>query len=163
DSKRQYLLYPYDAFAIDITTEFRAVPGCEDDLTEGSEECWTPPTLRRRRFPREFSCEELNDSATGLTDEQKEDCLDCGDGDCPAAAVNGAESEALVILELQGGSQVGTLKPATGVHTVPECDVCDTMCEQIEAATASEIVDCIPGANGRGVFGVLTAEPEITP
>lgn len=84
ESARQYLLYPYDAFALDITTELRIIPGCEDEVTLGNDECWTPTTQRRRRFPREFSCEELNDAATGLTDEQKEDCLDCEGGtECP--------------------------------------------------------------------------------
>lgn len=81
--KRQYLLHPFDAFAIDILTVLRIKPGCEDQVNTTNAECWTPPANRRRRFPSEFTCEELNAPITGLTDEQKGECLDCaGGGEC---------------------------------------------------------------------------------
>lgn len=41
---RQYLLYPYDAFAIDIATDFRIKPGCEEEVLIGDLACITPPT-----------------------------------------------------------------------------------------------------------------------
>ena len=43
---------------------------------------------------------------------------------CPPTTVNEVESETPTITVLQGGNPVGTLNPATGVHTVPECDPC---------------------------------------
>jgi hypothetical protein len=41
--------------------------------------------------------------------------------DIPPTTVNGTESDIPTITVLQGGVQVGTLNPATGVHTVPPC------------------------------------------
>lgn len=161
DSVRQYLLYPFDAFALDILTTLRIKPGCEDVVTASDTACWAPPTTRRRRQPSEFSCDELNAPITGLTDAQKE-CIDgCGDGgECPVTTVNGTESDTPTIQVLQGGSPAGTLNPATGVHTVPECD---TPCDVIAAAEASEIVTCTPDANKPDLYGALTADDAITP
>jgi hypothetical protein len=45
-----------------------------------------------------------------------------GGGPCDPTTVNGTESDTPTITVLQGGVEVGTLNPATGVHTVPECD-----------------------------------------
>ncbi len=50
-----------------------------------------------------------------------------GGGPCPPTTVNGTESDTPTITVLQGGVEVGTLNPATGVHTVPECDPCDPL------------------------------------
>lgn len=92
---RQYLLYPFDAFAIDIATDFRIRPGCEPTVSGTDVACWTPPSTYRRRHPREFTCEELTDPTNGLTDAQLEDCLNCsgtGPTVCPiAVTVNGSE------------------------------------------------------------------------
>ena len=92
---RQYLLYPFDAFALDIETELRVKPGCEPVVGTDGVPCWTPPTIFRRRHPREFSCEELTDPTTGLTAEQLDDCLNCTGAPpdaCPIAVmVNGSE------------------------------------------------------------------------
>jgi hypothetical protein len=41
--------------------------------------------------------------------------------DCPATTVNGEESDTPTITVLQGGIEVGTLNPATGVVTIEEC------------------------------------------
>lgn len=95
DSSRQYLLYPFDAFALEIATEFRVKAGCEPEVSGTDVACWTPPATMRRRHPREFSCEELTDPTNGLTDAQLQDCLNCS-GTAPAACpiavtVNGAE------------------------------------------------------------------------
>ena len=80
----QYLMLPYDAFAIDIVTSLRVRPGCEDQVNDTDVECWTPPTTHRRFHPSEFPCEDLNDPVHGLTAEQKA-CIDgCGGGSsCP--------------------------------------------------------------------------------
>lgn len=82
----QYLMWPYDAFAINIVTSFRIKAGCEGEVTQDDASCWTPPTTSRRRHPREFSCEELTDPTNGLTDTQLSSCLDCDGGtgeSCP--------------------------------------------------------------------------------
>ena len=78
DSARQYLMWPFDAFGIDIVTTFRIKPGCEEQVQQGDESCWSPPTNRRRRNPSEFTCEELNAPITGLTDTQKGCIEGCG-------------------------------------------------------------------------------------
>lgn len=125
ESARPFLMWPFDAFAIDIAAEYRLRPGCEEDPVPGDDECWTPPTTKRRRNPSEFTCEELQDPVTGLTAEQLGlECLDCqgGGGPCEPTTVNGVESDTPAITVLQGGVQVGTLNQATGVHTVPECE-----------------------------------------
>mgnify|MGYP007086240288 CR=1 FL=1 len=124
ESARPFLMWPFDAFAIDIAAEYRLRPGCEEDPVPGDDECWTPPTTKRRKNPSEFTCEELQDPVTGLTAEQLgPECLDCeGSAPCDPTTVNGVESDTPTITVLQGGVQVGTLNPATGVHTVPECE-----------------------------------------
>ncbi len=75
ESARQYLMPPFDAFAIDIATEVRIKPGCQDEVESDDEACWTPSTTKRRRNPSEFTCEELTDPATGLQQEQRNECL----------------------------------------------------------------------------------------
>lgn len=84
EAARQYLLYPFDAFAIDLITTLRVKPGCEEEVTAADAACWAPPANRRRRNPSEFSCDELNAPITGLTDVQKECIEGCGGGggDC---------------------------------------------------------------------------------
>jgi hypothetical protein len=79
EDRIKYLHFPFDCFALDIETEVRVLPGCEDQLLRESVECWTPPTTGRRLHPREFTCEQLTDATNGLTDAQLE-CLDCSDG-----------------------------------------------------------------------------------
>lgn len=49
----------------------------------------------------------------------------CDTEPCPPTTVNGVESDTPTITVLQGGNEVGTLNPATGVHTVPECEECE--------------------------------------
>lgn len=84
EAVRQYLMPPFDAFAIDIATTLRIKAGCEDEVTAEDDACWTPPTTRRRRNPKDFTCEELQDPDTGLTAEQLgPECLDCGTASGP--------------------------------------------------------------------------------
>lgn len=71
EAVRQYLMPPFDAFGLDIATEFRMNPNCGDTIDPSDVNCWTPPTTKRRRNPNEFTCDELNDPITGLTAEQK--------------------------------------------------------------------------------------------
>ena len=124
EATRQHLMPPFDAFAIDIATEVRIKPGCQDEVTTEDDACWTPPTTRRRRNPKDFTCEELQDPDTGLTAEQLgPECLDCaGTGECPATTVNGEESSTPIIQVLQSGSPVGSFNPATGALTISPCD-----------------------------------------
>ena len=136
DAARQYLLYPFDAFAIELLTTLRVKPGCEEEVTAADAACWAPPANRRRRNPSEFSCDELNAPITGLSDAQKE-CIDgCGGGGpCPPTTVNGVQSDTPAITVMQGGVEVGVLNPVTGVHTVAECpptDPCDPLTATLE-------------------------------
>lgn len=79
EAKSQYLHYPFDFFALDVRTEFRLLPGCEENLDPTSTECWTPPPGPPRKWPRQLTCEDLTDPENGLTAEQiGPDCLDCG-------------------------------------------------------------------------------------
>jgi hypothetical protein len=61
--------------------------------------------------------------------EPYDPCIGCGEGPCDPTTVNGTESDTPRITVLQGGLEVGTLNPATGVHTVPECEECDPQLE----------------------------------
>lgn len=67
----QYLHYPYDAFAIDVIVGFRLFPGCSEAMIADDTACWTAPVQPRRRYPREFSIDELQDPVNGLTDQQR--------------------------------------------------------------------------------------------
>ncbi len=81
EAARQYLLWPLDAFALDITATYRIKPGCEEAPVPDDDACWTPPVTRKRRNPSEFTCDELLDPVTGLTAAQLgPECLDCGGG-----------------------------------------------------------------------------------
>lgn len=106
ESSRQYLLWPFDAFAIDIAAEYRLRPGCEEEPVPGDDSCWTPPTTKRRRNPSEFTCEELQDPETGLTAEQLgAECLDCEGG---------------------GGGGTVTITGTDGLTELPPVDCGDT-------------------------------------
>lgn len=124
DSARQYLMPPFDAFAIDVLTTLRVLRGCEDQVTVGNDECWTPPTTKRRRNPSEFTCEELLDPITGLTQAQLIDCLNCSGTAMPqiihyanlaAAAVSGTiiTDQQLLVLDDSGRTYVGKNTSAT--------------------------------------------------
>lgn len=81
EAERQFLNWPFDYFAIDIETEFRIFPGCEDQLIPSGADCWAPPSSGRRLYPDQFTCEQLQDPEHGLTPEQLGvDCLDCTGG-----------------------------------------------------------------------------------
>lgn len=102
ESRSQYLHVPFDFFALDIETDFRVQPGCEDELTASVPECWSPEPLPMRRYAKDFTCEELNDPTNGLTEEQCE-CIECtGGGSCTIDViinVDGEEVETLTGLD----------------------------------------------------------------
>lgn len=174
-SARPYLMHPYDAFAIDIATEFRIKPGCEDQVDVTDVNCWTPPTTNRRRHPKDFTCEELNDPETGLTDEQKADCLDCTGGGttdpCPlSVTVNGEEiatvsnacatpAVALLVKDQNGNTLTATFDGNTIVITmidpfVHKANIADAEADTTTALTAQQMLvldDCgaqYPGPGG---------------
>ena len=100
DSARQYLMPPFDAFGLDIETEFRIKAGCEPEVSGTDGSCWTPPVSTRHRHPREFSCEELLDSTNGLTGAQLA-CVGAGSGPC--SGVDILDSDGNVILHIADG------------------------------------------------------------
>lgn len=120
----QFLHYPFDYFALDITVSFMLIPGCSPESIAEDVACWTPPSNPRRRYPKDFTCEELTNTETGLTATQLgSDCLDCGgSGPCDPTILNGIEIVGNIGTVLQGGVQVGTVNAATGVVTVDECE-----------------------------------------
>lgn len=73
----------------------------------------------------------------------------CTPGSTPVATtVNGVTSDVPDITVVQGGVQVGTLDPATGVHTVPECQTppvpgCDDLVDAVWVEGAGD-----PESNG---------------
>jgi len=71
EATTQYLHYPFDAFCLDLTVNFRLFPGCSEESVAEDTSCWNPPMNPRRRYPKDFTAEELNDPDTGLTDEQR--------------------------------------------------------------------------------------------
>lgn len=73
----QYLMPPFQYFCMDLVCTWFVHEECLCPLQVGDPAgCGAPPAVRRR-FPKDFTCEELNDPDTGLTSEQLESCLDC--------------------------------------------------------------------------------------
>lgn len=145
DSARQYLLFPFDAFAIDIVTTMRIRPGCEDQVTPGSDECWVPPTNRRRRYPSEFTCEELQDPTTGLTTAQLgSGCLNCSGVGCDTCTVVNAADPSVVVacIEAEGDVPIYLGQIVDSDQATP-----DLIVEAIENAgkgAAVEALICTP-------------------
>ena len=153
---RQYLMWPFDAFAIDIATEYMPNPACLVPVDVEDVACWTPPATKRRRNPNEFTCEELTDPDTGLTDEQLgPDCLNCeGGGPCDGATVNinGVEvatpaSGATANLGVvdQDGNQIGSFVAGQWVVTIPE--EVDNILPYADRAAALADVGTVPDTN----------------
>jgi hypothetical protein len=136
EAARQYLLWPFDAFAVDITATYRIKPGCEEAPVPDDDACWTPPVTKKRRNPSEFTCDELTDPVTGLTTEQLgPECLDCDGGECDPLSVR-VNGEPYATIEdpcggiasvevVQGDVPVGEL--IGGQWVVPECPPCDDL------------------------------------
>lgn len=182
---RQYLMWPFDAFAIDIATEYMPNPACVVPIDPTDVNCWTPPVTRRRRNPKDFTCEELTDPDTGLTAEQLgPDCLDCaGGGPCDPATVNinGVEvatpaSGATADIDVvdQDGNPIGSLVSGQWVVTIPE--EVDNILPYANRAAALADTATIPNTNqfvvvtdtGRTYIGngastvdVLVANPQV--
>lgn len=177
EARSQYLHFPFDFFAIDIETDFSVMPGCEDALAEQDAACWTAPANPRRKYPNQFTCEELQDPETGLTVEQLgPECLDCaGTTTCDPIEIeiNGQITELLdnpcggtAVIEVvdQDSNPVGARLGSSG--SVWQVDVgsdCPTECEVIAAAEAASIVSCTPDGNKPTLYAALTADDAITP
>jgi hypothetical protein len=101
EEKSMFLHFPFDFFSLDVETEYYAPAGCFDGLTEDQIACWSPGSDGRRKFPNQFTCEQLQDATHGLTAEQLgPNCLDCsGDGgDCDPLGYDLHNSEDTVLL-----------------------------------------------------------------
>jgi hypothetical protein len=132
----QFLHYPFDYFALDITVSFMLIPGCSPESIAEDVACWTPPSNPRRKYPKDFTCDELTNTETGLTATQLgSDCLDCGgSGPCEDATVansDGSYSELIpagdglilpdnvISLRDTGGELISTTPvPATNAATI---------------------------------------------
>lgn len=106
ESRSQYLNVPFDFFALDIETDFLLMPGCEVPLDAEDVSCYTPGSDPRKRYAKDFTCEDLQDPVNGLTAEQLgADCLDCdgsGGTSCTidvVVNVDGEEVETLAALD----------------------------------------------------------------
>ena len=77
EERSQYVHYPYSCFALDVDMSFSTINGCEDELDQNNVNCWIPPQGPPRAWPKDLTCEQLNDPDTGLTQSQLEDCLGC--------------------------------------------------------------------------------------
>jgi hypothetical protein len=162
EAARQYLLWPFDAFAVDITATYRIKPGCEDAPVPDDDACWTPPVTKKRRNPSEFTCDELTDPVTGLTTEQLgPECLDCDGGECDPLSVR-VNGEPYATIEdpcggiasvevVQGDVPVGEL--IGGQWVVPECPPCDDLTISINAEDGVIIV---PNPCGESVAIAVT-------
>lgn len=182
---RQYLMWPFDAFAIDIATEYMPNPACIVPVDVNDVNCWVPPTTHRRRNPKDFTCEELTDPDTGLTAEQLgPDCLDCaGSGPCDPATVNinGIEvatpaSGATANIEVvdQDGNPIGSLVSGQWVVTIPEeVDNILPYANRIAALAATGVVPAtnqyvvindtgrLFHGNGTSTVAELVADPQV--
>ena len=123
---RQYLNWPYDYFAIDIETNFILQDGCEEPIVPSDSQCAPIPT--RKRFPKDFSCEDLLDPVTGLTAEQLgPDCLDCGSGGvCLPVTVHNSDDSYSQSVD------------AGGDLALPDTAVTNTAAEPIATVPATE-------------------------
>jgi hypothetical protein len=190
DSSRQYLLYPFDAFALEIATEFRVKAGCEPEVSGTDVACWTPPATMRRRHPRDFSCEELTDPTNGLTAEQLDDCLNCSGGPadpCPLEVrVNGetittiadpcdAPTMALTVEDEEGAPVTVTLSgntiivPAMPQAILPFDTRADAIAETSAVPTKAQLVHVVesgrfyPGNGTDHVSALVAAERFLLP
>lgn len=165
ESTRQYLMLPYAAFAFDILTRWRIRPGCEEQVAESAPGCWTPPTTKKRKNPSEFSCDELNDPVTGLTDAQKEDCLDCSGGGLTECEVLAAITEPLTVapcvtdeMAIAMGSQfisrdaytadiiveqIGNAGKSSDVRALLCPALCDTLGGVAEEDVITDVYNCL--------------------
>jgi hypothetical protein len=82
----------------------------------------------------------------------------CDSTPCPPTTVNGTESDTPTITVLQGGEQVGTLNPATGVHTVPECEEGCTEPYTLRWQIGETIFDILVNSDPCGGSDVLTCD-----
>lgn len=163
DSARQYLMHPFDAFGIDIETEFRIKPGCEPEVNPTDGSCWTPDASHRRRYPREFSCEELLDGTNGLTDAQLA-CVGAGSGPC--TGVNILDSDGNVIAHIADGGTY-TLVPmflryATEADALADNTTVPTLQQEVLVEDTGRRYPGKPPATVKGLVEALQFNPGFT-
>lgn len=81
EDRRKFTLPPFEVFAMDLVCQWFVHNSCLGQVTAGSPIGCDSQAPVRRRHPKDFTCEELTDPTTGLTDEQLgPECLNCGAG-----------------------------------------------------------------------------------
>ena len=108
EARQQYLAPPYDYFAIDIEARYRVDINCSLDPGTSDPSCGELPTTWMKRYPDQFSCDELNSAERGLTDDQKE-CIDGlpggGEpGECDPVSIRKSDDVTEVAQVAAGGS-----------------------------------------------------------
>jgi hypothetical protein len=73
----QYLMPPFQYFCMDLVCTWSVHERCLCPVVVGEPLGCGSPAPVMRRFPKDFTCEELTDPITGLTAEQLETCLEC--------------------------------------------------------------------------------------
>lgn len=75
NTSRNFLQLPHEAFGIELRCTWMVSPQCVERLTIGDPACGSETPIRRR-YPKDFSCDELLNPTTGLTPEQVQCILD---------------------------------------------------------------------------------------
>lgn len=155
--------------AIDLSVVVTGDPACFDPCNNVGD--FLCALIQRKTWAQIKAC---------MTDAQIEQAIEdlCEGGPCPPTTVNGTESDTPTITVLQGGVEVGTLNPATGVHTVPECDPCDPFtatlggheiineadpCGETVALTCGDVIDAVlvSGADEAQKNGLYSAAGQV--
>lgn len=113
EKTRPYTMLPYEVFSMVLRCEWTVNPDCVASVTVGDAFGCNGPSPVRKKYPNQFTCDQLNDADNGLTDEQLE-CLDCQGGDCEGVEIIDQDSNVLETVADGGQYQVIVLSGIDG-------------------------------------------------
>ena len=79
EERRSLILPPFEHFSMDLVAQWMVHQKCLASVVVNDPTGCGAPSPVRRRYVKDFTCDELLDPDTGITDEQLE-CLGCGEG-----------------------------------------------------------------------------------